>query len=113
MGEPTLIGDYGLIPLIIASAAFIVALLTLFLLIRSFLTDHERRRKQATIEYYEKISSKACGPLREAIGKLLNEPITNYSYRTIMPYDPIWVENQELHIKCFKYCRKMERFAAP
>ena len=90
---------------------YITALAALIISIKSFIADHDRRKKQSTIEYYNKISSEACGPLRKAIMKELKETLINYSYRTIMPDDKIWKKNKKLQKKCFKYCRFMERFA--
>jgi len=91
--------------------ACIIAFTALIITIKSFIADHDRRKKQSTIEYYNKILTETCGPLRDAIRKALKEPLNNYSYRTIMPYDKIWKKKHDLQKKCFKYCRYMERFA--
>ena len=91
--------------------AFIVAINMFRVTKKSFIMDNERLKKQSTIEYYNEISESTCIPLRLAIIGALKESIANYSYKTILPSDQIWIENYDLKSKCFSYCRKMERFA--
>lgn len=78
---------------------------------KSFLADHERRKKQATIETYNEISSKVSLPLRLAICEAYNETLGAYSYRQIRPTDKEWIGNSDLQFKFITYCRYMERFA--
>jgi len=76
---------------------------------KSFLANHERTKKQATIEYYTTTSNDAALPLQRAI-----MPIMGYEreYKQIRPDDAIWIENiNGFRDKFFFFCRAMERFA--
>ena len=78
---------------------------------KSFLADHERRKKQATIEFYTQLSKEATVPLRKAICEALNETLVNYSYKQIHHSSSEWLDNENLQVRFTSYCRYMERFA--
>lgn len=106
-----IIGISSFITSIGTLAAVIVAIKMFSVAKKSFLKDHERRKKQSTIELYNEISNNSSGPLRLAISDALKESHTEITYKPILPDDPIWTNNPELRIKLMKYCRNMERLA--
>jgi len=66
-------GNSGLIINITSILTMIFIILTFFVAWISLYSDHDRRKKQATIEYFQKYNSNASGPLRMAICKALHE----------------------------------------
>ena len=100
--------------MIIAIASLITSVGTILAVLiarKSFLADHERRKKQATIEFYSQLSLDATVPLRKAISKALNQKYGESTYKQIHPDSPEWENNEELQIAFIYYCRCMERFA--
>jgi hypothetical protein len=75
---------------------------------QSFIADHERRKKQVTIEFYNNISNNYTIPFREELRKVFGE---DYYHHTIQPEEDKWKNNPDLQIKFRYYCRNMERLA--
>ncbi len=98
-----LIAITSLITSIGTIAAVVVALVALK-------ADHERRKKQATIEYYNDISNNMTIPLRMAIKNTFGEAEYIIS-QPINSNDDKWKSNSTLQEKFIYYCRNMERFS--
>jgi len=111
MDYKMIFGDSGILLNILTLAALIVIIIMLFITKRSITKDHERRKKQATIEYFNRTSNNTSGPLRIAMSEALNESLIEFSHRTSLPDESIWKENQELQIALLRYLRYMERFS--
>jgi hypothetical protein len=98
--------DYIQLGLLIADlVASIGAILAVWIARKTFLADHERRKKQSTIEFYHTISNGAGLPLRDLIHKVYG------SLTTITPNDEKYKETPELREKTRSYFRNMERLA--
>ncbi|MDR3148398.1 MAG: DUF4760 domain-containing protein [Oscillospiraceae bacterium] len=92
-----------LIELVISAFTLAAAVLTLRVGIKTLKADHERRKKQSTIEFYQEISN-ITAKLKEAIDKL-------FADKAINPTDPDYANNEELKLKISQYLTVMERFA--
>jgi len=111
MDAQILIGIASIITSVGTLLAVLVAIKSFNVAKKSFLADHERRKKYATIEFYNIISNTASIPLRQAICEALGETLGAYSYRQIRPDDAVWLNSPDLQTKFITYCRQMERFA--
>jgi len=103
-----LIAIASLITSIGTIAAVLIAKKAFHIAEKSFRADHERRKKQVTIEYYNNIFITATIPLRQELRKAFGE---NYYKHRILPDDEKWKENTVLYDRVITYCRSMERFA--
>jgi hypothetical protein len=92
-----------LIELIISALTLAAAVLTLRVGIKTLKADHERRKKQSTIEFYQEISN-ITAKLKEDIDKIFGSDAVN-------PTDSRYSENEELKLKISQYLTIMERLA--
>jgi len=91
-----------LIASVVSSTGTILAVL---LARKSFLADHERRKKQSTIEFYDTVSNGSTLPLRQLIYS------TYGRIETITPSDDKYMSMPELREKTRSYLRNMERLS--
>jgi len=103
-----LIAIASLITSIGTIAAVLIAKKAFRIAEKSFFIDHERRKKQVTIEYYNSIFNTATIPLRQELRKAFGE---NYYIHRFQQNDEKWKENTVLYDKVITYCRSMEKFA--
>jgi hypothetical protein len=96
--------QFGL--LIVDFIASVGAILAVLIARKTFLADHERRKKQSTIEFYHNISNGSGLPLRDLINKVYG------NLETMTTTDPKYQANPELKAKTRSYFRNMERLAA-
>ena len=112
IGIASIITSVGTIfAVILAMRSFILAKKSLEIAKQSLFADHERRKKQATIEFYDRINKNATAPLRRAIDELMNFPAGENNYAPLNPDNPKIKGNFDFHFILVHYCRHMERFA--
>jgi len=101
----------GIVTSICTIAAVVAAILTFNVAKESFHADHKRRKLQATLEYYGKLSNTVTVQLKHALSKVLNVSYAEASCGKIPLAKDIWKGEPDLQEKLLVYCRNMEHFA--
>jgi hypothetical protein len=88
---------------VLSTVSLVFVLIGVIISIWTLKADHERRKKQATLEFYQQISE-LTEPLRNQIKKLFDNDVLNVS-------DERYENNEELRTSVRYYLRLMERFS--
>jgi len=81
---------YKLLTLIIISLGTVIALIQIGIAVRTFRADHERRRKQATIEYINALRENYRRSNNALINKFGNDPIGKKEAKEIIDDEEYW-----------------------